>query len=51
MQSVFQLPLALTALHLIEQGQLELDRSCRFRASDRILPHTYWVTPAKRRSP
>ncbi len=41
MQSVFKAPLALLAFHLIEQGSLRLDQSVRFRASDRILPHTY----------
>jgi beta-lactamase class A len=41
MQSVFKLPLALTALHLIEQGKLSLDQPVRFLPSDRILPHTY----------
>jgi beta-lactamase class A len=41
MQSVFKAPLALTALHLIERGDLSLDDPIRFRASDRILPHTY----------
>ena len=40
MQSVFKAPLALTALHLIEQGSLLLDQKVRFRASDRI-PHAY----------
>jgi beta-lactamase class A len=41
MQSVFKLPLALTALHLVEQGTFSLDQSVRFLASDRILPHVY----------
>jgi len=41
MQSVFKLPLALTALHLVEQGKLELDQPVRFLESDRILPHAY----------
>jgi len=41
MQSVFKTPLALTALHRIEQGKLSLDQPIRFRASDRILPHVY----------
>jgi beta-lactamase class A len=41
MQSVFKLPLALLALHLVEQGKLSLDESIRFRQDDRILPHTY----------
>jgi beta-lactamase class A len=41
MQSVFKAPLALAALHLVEQGTLSLDQSVRFLASDRILPHAY----------
>jgi beta-lactamase class A len=41
MQSVFKAPLALTALHLVEQGKLSLDDSIRFLASDRILPQVY----------
>ena len=41
MQSVFKLPLAITALHLVEQGKLKLDQSIRFQPSDRILPRTY----------
>jgi beta-lactamase class A len=41
MQSVFKLPLGLTALHMVEQGQLGLDQPVRFLPSDRILPHTY----------
>jgi beta-lactamase class A len=41
MQSVFKAPLALTALHLVERGELSLDEPIRFRASDRILPHVY----------
>jgi len=41
MQSVFKLPLALTALHLVEQKILSLDQPIRFRREDRILPHTY----------
>jgi beta-lactamase class A len=40
MQSVFKLPLAITVLHRVEQGRLSLDQSLRFRAGDRILPHT-----------
>jgi len=40
MQSVFKLPLALTALHLIEQKKLSLDQSVRFRREDRI-PNAY----------
>jgi beta-lactamase class A len=41
MQSVFKLPLALTTLHLVEQGKFSLDQPIRFLPSDRILPHTY----------
>jgi beta-lactamase class A len=41
MQSVFKAPLALTALHLVEQGTFSLDQPIRFLKSDRILPHTY----------
>jgi beta-lactamase class A len=40
MQSVFKAPLALTALHWIEQGKLELDQPIRFRVADRI-PQAY----------
>src|SRR5437868_2136733 len=41
MQSVFKLPLALAALHQVEQGTLTLDQPVRFRPEDRILPHVY----------
>jgi beta-lactamase class A len=41
MQSVFKLPLALLALHLVEQRKFSLDESIRFRREDRILPHSY----------
>lgn len=41
MQSVFKLPLAVTTLHLIEEGKFSLERPVRFLASDRILPHTH----------
>lgn len=41
MQSVFKFPLAITALHLAEQGKLSLDKPIRFLPSDRILPHTH----------
>ncbi len=40
MQSVFKLPLALTALHLVEQKKLSLDQPVRFRREDRI-PNAY----------
>jgi beta-lactamase class A len=41
MQSVFKLPLAVCALHLVEQGKFSLDQPIRFLPSDRILPETY----------
>lgn len=41
MQSVFKLPLAICALHLVEAGEFALDQPIRFLASDRILPETY----------
>lgn len=41
MQSVFKLPLVITALHLIEAGKFTLDQPIRFLPSDRILPHAY----------
>lgn len=41
MQSVFKLPLALTALHLVEQGRFPLDQPIHFFLGDRILPETY----------
>ena len=41
MQSIFKLPLAMAALHQIEQGKLSLDQQIRFLSSDRILPRTY----------
>jgi beta-lactamase class A len=41
MQSVFKFPLAITALHLVEQQKLSLDQSVRFLPSDRVLPHTH----------
>ncbi len=41
MQSVFKLPLAITALHLIEESKFSLDQPVRFLPSDRILPHTH----------
>ena len=41
MQSVFKLPLAVYALHLVEAGKFALDQPIRFLPSDRILPETY----------
>jgi beta-lactamase class A len=41
MQSVFKVPLALMALHLVEQGRFSLDQPIRFQAGDRILPRAY----------
>ena len=40
-QSVFKLPLAVTALHLVEEGKFSLEQPVRFLPSDRILPHTH----------
>jgi beta-lactamase class A len=41
MQSVFKLPLAMMALHLVEQKTLDLDAPLRFRPEDRIVPRAY----------
>lgn len=41
MQSVFKAPLAVAALHLVEQGKLQLGQPIRFRATDRILPQAW----------
>jgi len=41
MQSVFKLPLVITAFYLIEKGKLSLDQPVRFLPTDRILPHTH----------
>ena len=41
MHSVFKFPLALTTLHLVETGTLNLDQQVRFLASDRIPPPVY----------
>ncbi|MFY9803955.1 MAG: class A beta-lactamase [Candidatus Acidiferrales bacterium] len=41
MQSVFKFPVAVTALHLVEQEKLSLGQPVRFLPSDRILPHTH----------
>jgi beta-lactamase class A len=41
MQSVFKLPLAVAALHRVEQGALLLAQPVRFLPSDRILPKPY----------
>jgi len=49
MQSVFKTPLALTALHQIEQGKWALAQPIRFRATDRILPRT--VSPLQDKYP
>jgi beta-lactamase class A len=49
MQSVFKTPLALTVLHFVEQGRWTIDQAIRFRAEDRILPHT--VSPLQDRYP
>ncbi len=41
MQSVFKVPLAMAALHLVQQGKLMIDQPVRFLATDRILPGTF----------
>ena len=41
MQSVFKLPLALTVLHEIEAGKLNLDQPIRFLSTDRIPTPVY----------
>jgi len=41
MQSVFKFPLAITALHFIEQGKFTLDQPIRFEPADRFFPKTY----------
>lgn len=41
MHSVFKFPLALTTLHLVETGNLNLDQQVRFLATDRIPPPVY----------
>jgi beta-lactamase class A len=41
MQSVFKLPLAITAFYLIEKGTLSPNQPVRFLPTDRILPHTH----------
>ena len=41
MQSVFKLPVVITALHEVESGKLSLNQKVRFLASDRILPSTH----------
>ena len=41
MQSVFKLPLAVFAFHMVEEGRFSLDQAIRFLPSDRILPETY----------
>lgn len=41
MQSVLKFPMAVTALHLVEEGKFSLDQPIRFLASDRLLPHTH----------
>jgi beta-lactamase class A len=49
MQSVFKLELAVTALHLVEQGRFALDQMVRFLPGDRILPST--VSPLQAKYP
>ena len=41
MQSVFKFPLAVYALHLVEQGKFSLDQPIRFLPSDLFVPRTY----------
>jgi len=41
MQSVFKLPVAITALHLVEEGKIMRNQPVRFLPSDRILPRTH----------
>jgi beta-lactamase class A len=41
MQSVFKLPLVITAFYLVEKSTLSLDQQVRFLPADRILPHTH----------
>ena len=41
MQSVFKLPLAVCALHQIEQGKFSLDQPIRFLPNDRFFPKTF----------
>ncbi|HLZ12945.1 MAG TPA: class A beta-lactamase [Candidatus Acidoferrum sp.] len=41
MQSVFKLPLAVCALHQIEQGKFSLDEPIRFLPTDRFFPKTF----------
>jgi beta-lactamase class A len=41
MQSVFKLPLVITAFYLIEKGTLSPNQPVRFLPTDRILPHTH----------
>jgi beta-lactamase class A len=49
MQSVFKLPLAITVLHLVEQGKFSLDQPVRFLPSDRYLPK--WYSPLQDKYP
>jgi beta-lactamase class A len=41
MQSVFKLPLVITMMHRIEQGEFTLDQAVRFLPEDRFIPHEY----------
>ena len=41
MQSLFKLPLAITALHIVEQDRFPLVQPVHFFLGDRILPYTY----------
>lgn len=41
MQSVFKLPLAITVLHMVEQGKYTLDQPIRFLPQDLFVPHEF----------
>jgi beta-lactamase class A len=41
MQSVYKLPIAMAALHAVEQGRYRLDQTVRFLPSDLIAPDQY----------
>ncbi len=41
MQSVYKLPIAMAALHVVEQGKLQLDQKLRFLPSDIQAPDEY----------
>src|ERR1700744_5882307 len=41
MQSVYKLPIAMAALHAVEQGKLQMDQKLRFLPSDIQAPDKY----------